>query len=131
MKFYIFYAFLEANCEFYYIHRISKSQFPRIIVKLLVSINRKEGYKSAKENVDLAIQLMKQFPHYVVGVDLSGDPKVKESFLPLLEIARKTGLKVAAHCAEVIINCFFFIVMDNIIDTIDMYTHTHTYIDTR
>lgn len=73
----------------------------------MVSINRKEGYKSAEENVDLAIQFMKQFPQYVVGVDLSGDPKVKESFLPLLKISRKMGLKVAAHCAEVIIRFFF------------------------
>lgn len=92
-------------------YRTSKSQFPQILVKLLVSINRKHGYKSAKENVDLAIQFMKQYPEYVVGLDLSGDPTAEGSFLEFLEIARKAGLKIAAHCAEV--NITFFIDMLN------------------
>lgn len=73
-------------------------------MKLLVSINRKHGYESAKENVDLAIQFMKQYPQYVVGLDLSGDPTAEGSFLELLELAKKAGLKIAAHCAEVSIN---------------------------
>lgn len=70
-------------------------------MKLLVSINRKHGYESAKENVNLAIQYMKRYPEYIVGLDLSGDPTAEDSFLELLKIAKKAGLKIAAHCAEV------------------------------
>lgn len=91
------------------VHRTSKSQFPQILVKLLISINRKQGYESAKENVNLAIQFMKKYPEYVVGIDLSGDPTVDYSFLELLEISRKAGLKIAAHCAEVNINCILIL----------------------
>jgi len=72
-------------------------------VKLLISINRKEGFESAKENINLAIQFMKKYPQYVVGVDLSGDPTAGdiENFLQLLEMSRNVGLKIAVHCAEV------------------------------
>ncbi|EFN89253.1 adenosine deaminase-like protein [Harpegnathos saltator] len=79
----------------------SKSECPRILVKLLVSINRKYGYESAKENVNFAIQFMKKYPEYVIGLDLSGDPTVEGSFVELLVIAKKAGLKIAAHCAEI------------------------------
>ncbi|KYN13501.1 Adenosine deaminase-like protein [Trachymyrmex cornetzi] len=54
----------------------SKSEFPQILVKLLVSINRKQGYESAEENINLAIQFMEKHPEHVVGIDLSGDPTV-------------------------------------------------------
>ncbi|XP_070150403.1 N6-Methyl-AMP deaminase [Polyergus mexicanus] len=79
----------------------SKSQFPQILVKLLISINRKQGYESARENINLTIEFMKKYPEYIVGIDLSGDPTVSYSFLELLEMSRKAGLKIAAHCAEV------------------------------
>ncbi|CAL1688782.1 unnamed protein product [Lasius platythorax] len=79
----------------------SKSQFPQILVKLLISVNRKQGYESARENINLAIQFMKRYPEYIVGIDLSGDPTVGYSFLELLEMSRKAGLKITAHCAEV------------------------------
>nr|XP_012235884.1 PREDICTED: adenosine deaminase-like protein isoform X2 [Linepithema humile] len=82
---------------------ISKSQYPEIVVKLLVSINRKEGFESAKENINLAKQFMEKYPQYVVGIDLSGDPTAGdiENFLQLLEMSREMGLKIAVHCAEV------------------------------
>ncbi|KYQ55069.1 Adenosine deaminase-like protein, partial [Trachymyrmex zeteki] len=54
----------------------SKSEFPQILVKLLVSINRKQGYEPAEENINLAIQFMEKHPEHVVGIDLSGDPTV-------------------------------------------------------
>ncbi|XP_011696540.1 PREDICTED: adenosine deaminase-like protein [Wasmannia auropunctata] len=79
----------------------SKSEFPQILVKLLVSIDRKQGYESAQENINLAIQFMKKYPGYVVGIDLSGDPTAGDSFLELLETSRKAGLRITAHCAEV------------------------------
>lgn len=79
-------------------------QFPQILVKLLISINRKQGYESARENINLAIEFTKKYPEYIVGIDLSGDPTVNYSFLELLEMSRKAGLKITAHCAEVNIN---------------------------
>lgn len=82
-------------------YRASKSELPQILVKLLISINRKQGYESAEENINLAIQFMKKYPEYVVGIDLSGDPTAGDSFLELLETSRKVGLRITAHCAEV------------------------------
>ncbi|XP_070531272.1 N6-Methyl-AMP deaminase isoform X2 [Cardiocondyla obscurior] len=79
----------------------SKSEIPQILVKLLISIDRKQGYESAEENINLAMQFIKKYPEYVVGIDLSGDPSAGYSFLKLLEMSRKIGLKIAAHCAEV------------------------------
>ncbi|XP_011648396.1 adenosine deaminase-like protein [Pogonomyrmex barbatus] len=80
---------------------ISKSEFPQILVKLLISVNRKQGYESAEENINLAMQFMKKYPEYIVGIDLSGDPTTGDSFLELLEASRKVGLRITAHCAEV------------------------------
>ncbi|XP_053975290.1 adenosine deaminase-like protein isoform X1 [Hylaeus volcanicus] len=81
--------------------RLCKTDFPDILVKLLISINRKQGYKSAEENIDLAINFFKKYPQYIVGLDLSGDPMTGDAFLELLKKARIAGLKIAAHCAEI------------------------------
>lgn len=70
-------------------------------MKLLISVNRKQGYKAAQENIELAINFMKKYPQYIVGLDLSGDPMTGNIFLKLLRKARMAGLKIAAHCAEV------------------------------
>lgn len=75
--------------------------FPSILVKLLISINRKQGYKAAEENINLAINCLKKYPEYIVGLDLSGDPMTGDAFLELLRKARAAGLKIAAHCAEI------------------------------
>jgi len=93
-------------------YRASKFEFPQILVKLLVSINRKQGFESAEENINLAIQFMEKHPEHVVGIDLSGDPTVGDSFLKLLKMSRKIGLRITAHCAEVNylpnrINCLY------------------------
>lgn len=80
-----------------------------MLVKLLVSINRKQGYKAAQENIELAISFFKEYPEYIVGLDLSGDPKTGDAFLELLKKARTAGLKIAAHCAEVKLNWCIFI----------------------
>lgn len=71
-----------------------------ITVKLMISVNRKQGFKAAKENVHLAIDMIKEYQD-IVGIDLSGDPTKGDAFIELLEQARKAGLRIAAHCAEV------------------------------
>ncbi|XP_026668459.1 adenosine deaminase-like protein isoform X2 [Ceratina calcarata] len=78
-----------------------KTDFPSILVKLLISINRKQGYKAAEENINLAINFLKKYSQYIVGLDLSGDPMTGDAFLELLRKARTAGLKIAAHCAEI------------------------------
>lgn len=83
-----------------YCRACQKENLP-IIVKLLLSVNRKQGLKSAKENIHLAMEMNKDYPD-IVGIDLSGDPSSGEAFIELLRKARKTGLKIAAHCAEVL-----------------------------
>lgn len=75
-----------------------------IVVKLLISVNRREGRAEAKENIAEAVSACAAYPDVVVGVDLSGNPscgKVEEDLLPLFREARVSGLKVALHCAEV------------------------------
>lgn len=80
---------------------ICKTDFPTTSTKLLISINRKQGYEAAEENIELAINFFKKYPQYIVGLDLSGDPMTGRPFLELLQKSRLAGLKIAAHCAEI------------------------------
>lgn len=79
------------------------SELPNILVKLIVSINRRESLESSMENVDLAIKYAKLHPNIICGVDLSGDPTQKTftDFMPLLTKAKDNGLKLALHCGEI------------------------------
>ncbi|XP_031617951.1 adenosine deaminase-like protein [Contarinia nasturtii] len=80
-----------------------KTELPSIMVKLIVSINRRESIESAEENGALALKYAKLYPDIVCGVDLSGDPACKEfsDFEPILNKARENGLKLALHCGEI------------------------------
>lgn len=82
---------------------MSKTVVPNILVKLIVSINRRESLESGAENVDLAIKYRKSYPHIICGVDLSGDPTCKDfgDFRSMLTSARENGLKLALHCGEI------------------------------
>ncbi|XP_058804153.1 adenosine deaminase-like protein [Phymastichus coffea] len=77
-----------------------KKEVLDITVKLLISVNRKQSFKAAKENIHLAIEMSREY-HDIVGIDLSGDPTKGDAFIELLHQARSAGLKIAAHCAEV------------------------------
>jgi adenosine deaminase len=70
---------------------------------LIVSLDRSNTVDAGWENIRLAIELRKEYPDLVVGVDLGGNP-LKRDFLEFRECfeeARKNGLSVTLHCAEV------------------------------
>lgn len=77
-----------------------KRNKPNIYVKLLLSIDRRESTEAAIDTVQLAME-MQSFG--VIGVDLSGNPRVGDwqTFLPALNLARKQGLPITLHCGEV------------------------------
>ena len=72
-----------------------------MIVKLLISVDRRHVYDVAKVNVDLAISMSKEYPEYIVGVDLSGDPRVGYAHYELMQDCKDAGLKITMHCGEV------------------------------
>lgn len=78
----------------------------QILVKLMVSIDRRQGKESASETVDAAVVAYHQNPKIIVGLDLSGDPTkgLVSDYLPVLARGRNAGLKISIHCAEVCIS---------------------------
>ncbi|XP_034663304.1 adenosine deaminase-like protein [Drosophila subobscura] len=80
-----------------------REKYPNILVKLLPSINRSEPVAVAEETVALAVEFAKTDPDLVVGIDLSGNPTQGKftDFSEALNLARKEGLKLVIHCAEI------------------------------
>ncbi|KAH3830226.1 adenosine deaminase-like protein isoform X2 [Dreissena polymorpha] len=74
-----------------------------IIVRLILAIDRRHSVSVAMETVNLAAEYRKKTEGLVVGVDFSGDPSVGDGsdFIPVFEEARRHGLKLALHLAEV------------------------------
>ncbi|ALC45291.1 Ada [Drosophila busckii] len=72
-------------------------------VKLLPSINRGEPVSVSEETVALSVDFCKLYPDIIVGIDFSGNPNKGnfEEFMPALTLARKHGLMLAIHCAEI------------------------------
>ncbi|XP_044294890.1 adenosine deaminase-like protein isoform X1 [Varanus komodoensis] len=74
-----------------------------IDVRFLISVDRSRGPRVAKETVKLAEDFLLSTDGVVVGLDLSGNPTIghgKDFLEPLLQ-ARKAGLKLALHLAEI------------------------------
>ena len=90
-------------------HAPSRLQLlPRLpmTVRLLISVDRSQSLSEATEHIDLAVAMYQdQAPEsYVVGVDLGGNPHQNANFgefESLFHLARRKGLKVTIHCAEV------------------------------
>ncbi|XP_061078061.1 adenosine deaminase-like protein isoform X1 [Conger conger] len=74
-----------------------------IEVRFLVAVDRRNGPQVAMETVKLAEDLMVSSDGVVVGLDLSGDPKVGhgKDFVPALQKAKNCGLKLALHLSEI------------------------------
>ena len=74
---------------------------PPVIVRLLLSIDRRESTEDAISTVRLAAALRHRG---IVGIDLSGNPSIGSwaSLLPALQLARSLGLPITLHCAEVV-----------------------------
>ncbi|XP_063053148.1 adenosine deaminase-like protein [Engraulis encrasicolus] len=74
-----------------------------IDVRFLVAVDRRNGPEVAMETVKLAEEFMLSSDGVVVGLDLSGDPTVGHGrdFLPSLQRAKNSGLKLALHLSEV------------------------------
>ncbi|KAK0070441.1 adenosine deaminase-like protein [Biomphalaria pfeifferi] len=79
----------------------SESEGYPIIVRILVSIDRRQGLENARVAVDLAEKLMNE-DNIVVGIDFSGDPEVGDAadYIPVFLDAAKRKLKLALHLAE-------------------------------
>mmetsp|Transcript_5312 Transcript_5312/g.8156 ORF Transcript_5312/g.8156 Transcript_5312/m.8156 type:complete len:412 (-) Transcript_5312:97-1332(-) len=79
---------------------------PRLpmIASFIVSVDRSNPVECGFEHIDLAIELAKEHPGVVVGVDLGGNP-MKRGFVDFrdcFEKARRSGLlSVTLHCGEV------------------------------
>ncbi|CAD6192154.1 unnamed protein product [Caenorhabditis auriculariae] len=70
----------------------------KMLTTLILSIDRKQSVEEAAETVDLAISIDSEL---IVGVELSGDPKIDgRKMIPELQRARDAGLGVAVHLAE-------------------------------
>lgn len=84
------------------IEKCKKSE-AKLPVRLIVSLNR--GIPDLHFYDDLLTQLQKvpEWQKYIVGMDLSGDPLVKNfsDFVPLLKGAQQLGLKVTLHTSEI------------------------------
>lgn len=76
---------------------------PRLpmVCRFIISVDRSQSLDDAVANIDLAIR-MQRTSDYVVGVDLGGNPTQRHfsDFCSLLQKARRAGLAVTIHCAE-------------------------------
>lgn len=63
-----------------------------IIVKLILSIDRRKSYKEQKSLLELIIRIRNQYPELVRGVDLSGDPNKGCFYVDIFKMAKNAEL---------------------------------------
>ncbi|KAI8807266.1 hypothetical protein BJ742DRAFT_318763 [Cladochytrium replicatum] len=75
---------------------------PSIIVRLILSIDRRGSLETAMDTVALAEQNHVSRGGHVVGVDLCGDPAVGHfsELKAAFDLAKRTGIKVTLHLGE-------------------------------
>ncbi|CAG9762326.1 unnamed protein product [Ceutorhynchus assimilis] len=83
------------------IKAIRENRFDGILVKLILSLDRRRSREEQTETLDRIIRFKNSFPDLIRGVDLSGDPAKGDFFRDIFEKARENGLKTAIHCAEI------------------------------
>lgn len=74
-----------------------------LIPRLIVSVDRSGTPEQAEENINLALEMTKSHPNYVIGVELGGNPTRNDfrTFEPVFQTARDSGLQISIHCGEV------------------------------
>ncbi|XP_041366810.1 adenosine deaminase-like protein isoform X1 [Gigantopelta aegis] len=74
-----------------------------IVVRILISIDRRKGVNVARQTVSLADRYLHDSDGVVVGIDFSGDPRVGDAtdYIPVFQSAHEKGLKLALHLAEI------------------------------
>jgi len=74
-----------------------------VIVKYLVSIDRRGTVDDAEMALKLCVDMNRKYPNVVVGLDLSGDARVNDArdYIPVLKSASDANLRVTVHLAEV------------------------------
>eukprot|EP00953_Heterococcus_sp_UTEX-ZZ885_P041053 20957-Heterococcus_DN1.PRE.2 len=76
-----------------------------LIPRLLISIDRSKSAADAMQTCELAVELLHhhKLGKYIAGIDFSGNPNKNtfSDYIPALDHARASGLKIAVHCAEV------------------------------
>ncbi|KAK4303505.1 hypothetical protein Pmani_024487 [Petrolisthes manimaculis] len=84
---------------------INEMKTCRIMVRLLVSVDRGRGVGDAWSTLSLAKQYLDHdvFKGLLVGIDVSGNPNKGNliDYIPILKEAKKCGFKLAVHLAEV------------------------------
>ncbi len=72
-------------------------------MKLLISVDRKNGEEESLETVKLTTNIQTKYPDIVVGVDISGDPRLGDTswIVRVMQDARNKGLKISCHLPEV------------------------------
>ena len=74
----------------------------RMLVRLLISIDRSKSLEENEETVELALGVRTR-SKVIVGIDLSGNPLKGNfvSFLPILKKCSESGLFITIHTAEI------------------------------
>ena len=80
----------------------AEEDFPSIKARFLLSINRMAPVSDAEEILELFDQVDETYREYMVGVELSGDPRSGSfsDFEPIFDKMRSRGIKISLHCAE-------------------------------